>query len=626
MRRFSLISLLILPVLASTTFGQPNDTRKTAKAELAKAKDEKDLEAERILRERRENAQSLLISLAADAAKFSDQTLRARTQARIADVLWEADPERARTMFRSAWDAAEQVDAQNRQLTLEEVKQQQAKQGNVAIAGRPSIRNEVLRLAAKHDRALGEEFLAKLKVEKQQEADDVAGRNRPSAFNSTEAKTQRLMLARQLLDVDVERALQFADPALDSLTMEVLNFLSYLREKDAAAADRRYEAMLAMAAGSLQSDANTVSLLSSYIFTPHLFITFEGPGGTNTSSSSPNHVPAEVSPQLRTAFFNTAAAILLRPQPPPGEDQSSSGAEGKYLVMKRLLPLFEQFAPRELTEAVRAQMEALGGVMSNDLRQRDDDALREGIRPQKPETDRQQAILDQIDHAKTSQERDQLYLQLARITAESMDSKARDYVAKIDDDDLRKLAAPYIDARLMMRAVDKKAVDHLLEIIRIGELTHFQKAWGLSRAARFLDKTDHEKSLLLIEDATAEARRIDTSDADRPRALLAAADAILVVDRSKLWDLMSEITRAANSAADFTGEDGVIRVSLLTKGMSSIHSTSAGEFDLRGAFSELAKEDYNRTIQLARLFEREAPRAAATIAIARTVLEEKKKN
>ena len=624
MKRLCLVSLLLV-VFMTTAMAQKPAAPNSATVETAKAKPEKDPEAERLVRERRENAQSLLISLAADAAKFNDQTLRARTQARIADVLWSADPERARTMFRAAWDAAETVDAQNRQVTLEEIKQQQAKQGNVATAGRTSIRNEILRLAAKHDRALGEEFLTKLKTEKEQEAKAAVDSHRSDRFNSPEAMNQRLMLARQLLDVDVERAIQFADPALGSITMETLNFLSYLREKDAAAADRRYEGMLGMAAASLQSDANTVSLLSSYIFTPHLFIMFEGAGGTNSSSSGPNHLPIDAPPQLRAAFFNTAAQILLRPQAPPGEDQSSSGAEGKYLVMKRLLPLFEQLAPREIAEAVRAQMEALGGSMSNDLRQRDDEPLREGIRPQKADADRLQNILDKIDHAETAEERDQLYLELASIAAESMDPKARDYAAKIADDDLRKQVAPFIDARLMMRAVDKKDADRLLDAVRIGELTHFQKAWALSRAARFLAKTDPEKASSLIEEATEEARRIDVSDADRPRALLAVADAILIVDRSKLWDLMSEITRAANSAENFTGEDGVMRVRLITKEMSSIHSTSVGEFDLRGVFSELAREDYNRTIELARLFEREAPRATATIAIARTVFEEKKK-
>ena len=51
-------------------------------------------------------ALSLLVSLATDARSFPDQTLRARTLARIADALWEPDPDQGRTLFRRAWDAA----------------------------------------------------------------------------------------------------------------------------------------------------------------------------------------------------------------------------------------------------------------------------------------------------------------------------------------------------------------------------------------------------------------------------------------------------------------------------------------------------------------------------------------
>lgn len=622
MKRLCLLSLL--PVLISASVAaQSSDGRKPAAVETAKVKTERDLEAERILRERRENAQSLLISLASDAERYDDQKLRARVVARIADVLWNADRERARAMFRKAWDAAEQADADSRRRMQEEVAEQKAKSGSVAIAGQPNIRNEVLRLAAKRDHALGEELLAKLKFENQQEADEVAGR--PDPFNSPAAMSQRLSLARQLLDTDVERALQFADPALTTVTRESLNFLSYLREKDAVAADRRYAALLAASANSLSSDANTVSLLSSYLFTPHLFVTFEGNGGASTSSMGRGMPPPEVAPELRGTFLNVAAQILMRPQPPPGQDQTSAGPGGKYLMIKRLLPLFEQFAPKEMADALRTQMDALATSIPDNVRQFDDEPLREGIQPRKSSGDRQQALLDQIDHAKTSAERDQLYLSLAMMTAGDLDMRARDYVAKIEDDELRPKAEAFIDASLLMRAADKKDTDRLLELVRIGNLTHFQKAWALSQAAKLLTKSDNEKAVTLIDDAIAEARRIETSDPDRPRAMLAVANSVLLVDRGRVWDFVPEIAKAANSAEGFTGEDGVMRISLLTKGMSSIHSTSSGEFDVSGVFAELAKDDYSRTVELASLFERQAPRASATIAIAKTALEEKKK-
>jgi len=69
----------------------------------------------------------------------------------------------------------------------------------------------------------------------------------------------------------------------------------------------------------------------------------------------------------------------------------------------------------------------------------------------------------------------------------------------------------------------------------------------------------------------------------------------------------------------------VVRISLITSGMSSIRSSGVQDFDLAGIFGELAKDDYNRAVEVARGFQREAPRAAAVIAIARTILNEKQK-
>jgi hypothetical protein len=96
----SLLILACVPIFAASNLAQTKDASKAAvKTTDRNVKSTKDPEAEGSLKERRANAQSLLISLAADARNFTDQTLRARTQARIADILWEADPERARTIL-----------------------------------------------------------------------------------------------------------------------------------------------------------------------------------------------------------------------------------------------------------------------------------------------------------------------------------------------------------------------------------------------------------------------------------------------------------------------------------------------------------------------------------------------
>jgi len=54
-----------------------------------------------------------------------------------------------------------------------------------------------------------------------------------------------------------------------------------------------------------------------------------------------------------------AAGVLLRPLPSKEQDRSTSGVQGKFLVIRRLLPLFEQYAPKEVTAQLRSELAVL---------------------------------------------------------------------------------------------------------------------------------------------------------------------------------------------------------------------------------------------------------------------------
>ena len=616
---------LFLLALACTANAQSKEARPAAPGKNAtdNSKPARNADAERATKERRSQARSLLVSLASDARTFQDQSLRARSLARIADVLWEVDPEQGRVLFRKAWEAAEVADLESDAKLQEEVRQQKTKTGgSFAINLPPNLRREVLRLAARRDRVLSEEFLEKLKAQKQEAANAPAS-TRLTSSDLSEALSQRLSLALELVSAgDVERGLQFADVALGIVGKETINFLSSLREKDAVAADLRYASLLARTNGNMEADANTVSLLSSYLFTPHLFVTFS-PGGVSSSSTSSSNTPPNVTPELRSAFFQTASGVLLRPQLPPDQDQTTSGIEGKYLVIKRLLPLFQQFASPDLAEAMRGQLDALNAVMPESARQSQSEWVGRGLTPE-PLADREQAILDRIDRAKTSADRDGLYVQLAFTASGRGDMRARDFVSKIEESELRTRAQAYIDPALAMSNIAKKRTEEPLELARTGDLTHFQKSWVLFECAKLLMKTDRDKALELIEDTASEARRIDVSDPDRPRALMAVANVLLLLDPPRAWDATFEAVKAANSAEGFTGEDGEMSLKFQSKGHSSVHSNGVPDFDVAGIFGQLANLDFDRAVQLTRGFSGEAPRASATIAIARAVIDPKK--
>ncbi|HEU0251844.1 MAG TPA: hypothetical protein VFR12_02350, partial [Pyrinomonadaceae bacterium] len=368
------LSLVVVVLLAAgfvTSAAAQAKSDKLAKKPAAKATESAEADLE--LKERRSRARSLLISLSTDARTFNDQTLRARCLARIADALWQVDTEQGRLLFRKAWEAAEVADQESNRKLQDEISQQKTRTGGYAVHLPPNIRREVLRLAARHDRVLGEEFLEKLKAQKVEVTTST-----PSPYQLSEVLQQRLSVAIELLrSGEVDRAIQFGEQALAVVTTQSVNFLTDLRDKDANAADRLYAALLASAAINPQSDANTVSLLSSYIFTPRLFIIFTG-NGTSTSQMSSTNTPAVVSPELRAAFYRAGAAILLRPLPQPGQDQGPIGVDGKYLMLKRLLPFFEQGATPDMVESLRAHLNALSAIASEDARKRDDEWMSKG--------------------------------------------------------------------------------------------------------------------------------------------------------------------------------------------------------------------------------------------------------
>jgi hypothetical protein len=198
---------------------------------------------------------------------------------------------------------------------------------------------------------------------------------------------------------------------------------------------------------------------------------------------------------------------------------------------------------------------------------------------------------------------------------------AREFASKVEDSEVRKQVQAYIDGSLALTLIRKKNIDLALDVVHKGDLTPLQKAYVLTECAKIVAKTDRDKASDLIDEAATEARRIDVSDPSLPRALIAVANALKTIDATKVWDAAFDAVKAANSAERFTGEDGEIVLKFQSKGSSSVYSTDVADFDLNGIFRDLADQDYDRAVELARGFQGEGPRALATIAIARAVLE-----
>ncbi len=582
-------------------------------------------EVDPVAEQNRLTAISLLTTLADDARSFRDESLRARVQARVADALWETDKDRARALFRRAWEVA---DVDNQRRADEERRTAPDSRRPVARPNAPNLRAEVLRLTARHDRALGEEFLARLDADKDHDAQNTPDTNKPVVCPApndslSPALTQRLNVARQLLSGgDQTRAMQFADPALQCVTIPALDFLTDLRTKDAATADARYLSLLARAASDPSSDSNTVTLLAAYAWSPFLYVKVNRKGGTEVHQSAERIPSPDLAQPLRAAFFRTAAQILLRPMPPPDQDKSSGGAAGTYFIIARLLPLFEQYAP-DYAPALHAQQSALASDTPDNIRNGKERWLTEGLVPPDPSRDEAADLPDQLKRASNASERDEAYANAAANASHTDYARARELTDKIEDDDLRSRVRALVDYIAVNQAVSKKNTDEVIRLARTGDLTNIQRVMAFTEAAKLLTKNNPQRANEMLDEALAAARRIDGADPDRVRALIATATQLLKLDRVRVWDTLTEAAKAANTATDFTGEDGQIAIRLQTKNSTTSMSTGVPEFDLAGIFSELARENLGRAIELTKVFTNEAPRAISTLAVARAVLNEK---
>jgi hypothetical protein len=588
------------------------------------------VDADPLAEARRTMASSLLTSLADEARSFPDLALRARVQARAADTLWDSEPENARALFRRAWDSAQSADEENSRRSEEERQAAIAARGSTARRQQPSMRREVLRLAARHDRELGEEFLLRLEEARKQEAANAPaqptsqGTPRINPDDPPQAMAQRLSLARQLLDEgDVERALQFADPALYPVNTLGMNILDVLHEKNSAAADQRYLLLLGRAISDPVSDANTISLLSSYVFTPYMYITVRPDGNSHTRRWSDKNAPrTDISPSLQNAFFRTAATVLLGPVAEP--DLSSSGRLGSFVIIARMLPLFEKFGNDQLP-ALRARLAMLANDVPERMRQMEDPLYTRGIVPEDASKDRVQDVLDRLQRAKTSDERDRVYFEAAMAASRTDYEKARQLADKIEETELRKQLNAYLTFDALHQAIDDKKPDDALQLVRSQELTNVQRAWGLTEVGRLLAKTERDRAAEVLDLASAEARRIDQSSPDRVRALVAIVTQFQKIDSARAWEMMGEVIKAANSLSGFSGEDGELTMRVEFKsGGAMTNNFNVDSFDLTELFTSLAREDFNRAADLPKGFTGESPRAVAMLAVARTVLNKPK--
>jgi hypothetical protein len=251
----------------------------------------------------------VLNSTADEARKWDDKATAARTQAQIADLIWDTDRENATTYLKAAWDAAAKV---------EEPKRERSTFRNSSL--RNSVRREVLLVAHKRAPEMAATWLEQI-VEESKSAEKT---ERGTFDDRTARSAVLLQMAHELVAENPHGAAQLLIESLrDGVSFNFQSGLLQIQMKDPALAETVVRAALTRLKTAGMIDTNELLTLHSYLFTPGRVFganTGENRNQVQLALGGPRvSMPAgRQNPALGREFLEVASDLLLTAPVPDG--------------------------------------------------------------------------------------------------------------------------------------------------------------------------------------------------------------------------------------------------------------------------------------------------------------------
>jgi len=251
----------------------------------------------------------VLNSTADEAKKWDDKATAARTQAQIADLLWDTDPENAITYLKAAWDAAGKVNEPKREFST--FRNPSARNG---------VRREVLLVAYKRAPELAAAWLDQI-VEESKSGEKP---ERGTFDDRTPRSAVLLQMAQELVAENPQAAAQLLIESLrDGVSFNFQSALLQIQRKDPALADTVVRAALTRLRTAGMIDPNELLTLHSYLFTPGRVFgakTGENRNQVQLALGGPSvSMPAgRQNPALGREFLDVASDLLLTAPVPDG--------------------------------------------------------------------------------------------------------------------------------------------------------------------------------------------------------------------------------------------------------------------------------------------------------------------
>jgi hypothetical protein len=591
--------------------------------------------------EREKNAYRLLDQIIDEAQSLRLPENRVRIQVNAADLLWDQNQGRARSLFASA---AEGVAELNRTQATNNNRRNQGVvdangvvfQGNV---GPPNMRNfqlrqELVLTAARHDAALAYQLLASTKPPANTQP--AANARDPRVQLTSEDNLEQQLLGR-IASLDPKFAAQNADQMIDrgQFPATVTDVINQLYKQDADAAQKLADKTVKkiQAANILaKSDAGTLAqtLLRG------------GPRPTGESNSSTattqtQRWPAVLAQSAYVDLLSTVVDAALKATPPPRVNGSAvplnrggggpnngppqmTDAQTEQMNARRLLaglqqtlPMIDQYLPSKAS-LVRQKISEFYGTNNSGPNMAQTFSALQG----NPTAD----ALVQAAATAPPQMQSRLYQQAAFKALEEGDTERARQIA---NDHLQSNVRDTVMQRIDFRELAKKAEGARLDEIRqsLARLqTDNEKIDLLIQIAADTQKTNPKAAIQVLDEARQFVNRRATSYQNFEQQLR-VAHAFADVDAARAFEVLepgimqlNELLQAASVLSGF-------EINMFRDGEMAIQGGSGLTATLNRYGQELAvlaKSDFERSETLTGRFQFTEPRIMTRLAIVQGLL------
>jgi len=559
---------------------------------------------------------SVLRTVADGTREWKNPAAASKTQAQIADLIWDADPASARGYLIKAWDTAGRVEDPN---------QQRSRYRNGSV--QTDARREVILVARKRAPDLSRKWLDQMA----QTESDRRNNERGTFDDRTSRSSVLLQLAIQSCETNPGEAAALAVESLtDGISFGFQEVLLKLQEKDPNLSRQVFRAALARLQTAGLLDPNELLILNAYLYTPGRTIaanTGENSGHIQmaVARNQPRLIPAaQLDPALAADFLNLAAELLIRSPLPASTPDPPNTARGQISAISALIGKISVVAPEK------------AAILANRLQALTGDAQFSSAPPKLPEgqletktgetagqyNQRRVDYLEKIaERETTTLSRDIAYAKAALATEVDQYQRGWNLAAKIDDQSLRDDVRDWLTYRATLHFISLNDLERAYELAA-KNTDPLQRAASLVVGAQKLIKAkDPNRAAEWLSEARRLLRKVEP-DENCVRIAFGIVTAYGRFDRDLAFDGLSEAVQLVNkSNRDLKDEDRaplVQKFSGLEAAADFVYGTEG--FSLKAAISSFEPDVFEETLAAINKITGAELRGLATMELCRNYL------